>query len=189
MGYQGIVKDNNINAADVVAALDSKVSLAGNEDIYGIKTFNTEPEVPSKTTAVTSSGSATAIATEAQVYATAATKANANAVVDLSTNQLIKGIKTFSTSSPLVPPKSSAPVNANGTTVIATEAQVYAAMGEFANKANDKDVVKLTTDQTIAGVKKFTTSPVIPAKTGMPSSTTSNAIATEAQVYAASLWQ
>jgi len=60
----------------------------------------------------------------------------------------------------------------------------------FANKANDSDVVKLTGDQTVAGIKTFSTSPVVPSKNAaIAASTAANtataqrtAAATEAQV-------
>ena len=49
-------------------------------------------------------------------------------------------------------------------------------------KANDNAVVKLTWDQTVAGTKTFSTSPVVPSKTAAATNT-GTAIATEAQVY------
>ena len=52
----------------------------------------------------------------------------------------------------------------------------------FDEKANDADVVKLTGNQTIAGTKTFSTSPVVPSKTAAAANT-GTAIATEAQVY------
>ena len=49
-------------------------------------------------------------------------------------------------------------------------------------KANDNAVVKLTWNQTVAGTKTFSTSPVVPSKTAAATNT-GTAIATEAQVY------
>lgn len=49
-------------------------------------------------------------------------------------------------------------------------------------KANDNAVVKLTGNQTVAGTKTFSTSPVVPSKTAAATNT-GTAIATEAQVY------
>lgn len=49
-------------------------------------------------------------------------------------------------------------------------------------KADDNAVVKLTGNQTIAGTKTFSTSPVVPSKT-TDATNTGTAIATEAQVY------
>ena len=52
-------------------------------------------------------------------------------------------------------------------------------------KADDNAVVKLTGNQTIAGTKTFSTSPVVPSKTSAATNSWT-AIATEAQVYAVS---
>jgi hypothetical protein len=149
--YPGIRANNNINAADVVNALDTKVSLSGNESINGTKTFVVSPGVPSKAT--TASNSSTVIATEAQVKAAADTAASqlATATSTATTSiaamgttneeytaaalagkvsrtgavtEEISGTKTFAIS-PLVPSKATAA--GNNSTVIATEAQVYAA--------------------------------------------------------------
>lgn len=49
-------------------------------------------------------------------------------------------------------------------------------------KANDNAVVKLTGNQTVAGTKTFSTSPVVPSKS-TAAANTPTAIATEAQVY------
>jgi hypothetical protein len=48
--------------------LSSKLSLTGNETVYGAKTFTTSPVVPKKD--AVASNNPTAIATEAQVYKT-----------------------------------------------------------------------------------------------------------------------
>jgi hypothetical protein len=50
------------------------------------------------------------------------------------------------------------------------------------NKANDSTVVHNTGDETIAGTKTFSTSPVVPSKTDAAANS-GTAIATEAQVY------
>ena len=78
-------------------------------------------------------------------------KANA---VSLDTAQTVGGVKTF-TSSPIVPTADSADNSQN----VANTAFVQ---GEIASKANDSDVVKLTSNQTIAGVKTFSDSPEVP---------------------------
>ncbi|MDR1322925.1 MAG: hypothetical protein LBK68_00640 [Candidatus Margulisbacteria bacterium] len=116
--YPGIRAGNNIYAADVEAALDTKVNLNGNETINGTKTFTTSPVVPGKSTAAGSSNS-TVIATEAQIVSTV--NAALNTKVSLTGNQTIEGTKTFKVS-PVVPPKSTAA--GNNPTVIATETQV-----------------------------------------------------------------
>jgi hypothetical protein len=52
----------------------------------------------------------------------------------------------------------------------------------LSSKANDADVVKLTGNQTIAGTKTFSTSPVVPSKT-TAAMNDGTLVATEAQVY------
>lgn len=71
------------------------------------------------------------------------TKANANAVVNLTDNQTINGIKTFS-----VPPVSA--TNPTETNQVANKAYVDLVVN---TKANANVVVDLTTNQTIAGNK------------------------------------
>jgi hypothetical protein len=61
-----IVNAITASNAYAVSALASKVSTTGNETIYGLKTFNTSPAVPSKNTAA--GNNSTVIATETQVY-------------------------------------------------------------------------------------------------------------------------
>lgn len=75
--------------------------------------------------------------------------------VELTGNQTIEDLKTFTTS-PLVPSKTTAATNTG--TAIATEAQVF-------TKADDNAVVKLSGNQTIAGVKTFSSSPIVPTAT------------------------
>ncbi|GBR73259.1 hypothetical protein NO1_0671 [Candidatus Termititenax aidoneus] len=207
--YSGIVKNNNINAQDVIDALDSKVDVTGNVTINGVKTFAIAPVVPSKNTPLTSAGSTTAIATEGQVNATAALQADASTVVTLDGEEPISGQKTFLTP-PVVPSKDNVIGFATGTTVIATEAQVYNTVADavedmetklsgkvsllsegISGKADSSNVVDRSTAQIINGVKTFASSPEIPANAAMPVATgaTANNIATEAQVYKASLWQ
>jgi hypothetical protein len=141
MAYEGIVKNNLIKASDIEKALDTKVSLTGDQNIEGKKTFTTSPLVPSKSTAAGSSNS-TVIATEAQVKAVADSAAEQIAAMSATNTtytdtalaskvsmtgnvtETISGIKTFATS-PVVPSKSTKA--GNSPTVIATEAQVYAA--------------------------------------------------------------
>lgn len=103
---------------------------------------------------------------------------NSDDFVDLSSNQSIDWTKTFTTS-PVVPSKSSTAWN--NPTAIATEAQVKAV-------ADDLDtlegwVVKTTWNQTVWGVKTFTSEPVLPAKDSAVG-TSKTAPATEFQVKA-----
>ena len=78
-------------------------------------------------------------------------KANA---VSLDTIQTVGGVKTFS-SSPIVPTADAA----DNSQKVANTAFVQ---GEIAPKANASEVVKLTGNQTIAGVKTFSDSPEVP---------------------------
>jgi hypothetical protein len=78
-------------------------------------------------------------------------KANA---VSLDTAQTVGGVKTF-TSSPIVPTADAA----DNSQKVATTAFVQ---GEIVSKANASEVVKLTGNQTIAGVKTFSDSPEVP---------------------------
>jgi hypothetical protein len=190
--YPGIRPQNNINAADMEAALDTKVSLTGRQTIDGLKTFNTSPVVPSKVSAA--GNSPTVIATEAQIVAalavastqlTAASNTNTKYTDDAlakkvnrtdNVTETIYGAKTFSTS-PLVPAKNSV-ADDTKTTAIATEAQIVPTINNV-----------LANDQTISGSWTFSTAPLVPAKSSMPSSTKTTAIATEAQVLAANVWQ
>ena len=82
-------------------------------------------------------------------------KAIDNAVVHLSGDETMTGVKTFS-SSPLVPTKSSG----DSTTAVANTEFVTTAdtalQTQINNKANTTDVVNLTGAQTISGTKTFT---------------------------------
>lgn len=80
------------------------------------------------------------------------TKANANAVVNLTGNQTINDIKTFS-----IPPVSA--TNPTQINQVANKAYVDLVVN---TKANDNVVVNLTTNQTIAGVKTFSSPVVVP---------------------------
>ena len=106
---------------------------------------------------------------------------NVSNVVTLTGDQTVAGTKTFSTS-PVVPNKTS-PAGTSGTD-IATEAQVDFAMNLAyydlvehdtmhvdAHSALFADVVKLAGDQTITGVKTFSTSPTAPTPAANDDST------------------
>ena len=95
------------------------------------------------------------------------TKANSNAVVNLTGNQTINDIKTFS-----VPPVSA--TNPTQINQVANKAYVDLVVN---TKANDNVVVNLTTNQTIAGVKTFSAPPV-----SATNPTTDNQLANKAYV-------
>lgn len=90
--------------------------------------------------------------TKTEVDDIANTKANSNAVVNLTGNQTINDIKTFS-----VPPVSA--TNPTQINQVANKAYVDLVVN---TKANDNVVVNLTTNQTIAGVKTFSSPVVVP---------------------------
>lgn len=83
--------------------------------------------------------------TKSEVDTKVNAKANANAVVNLSGNQTIAGIKTWS--SPLVIPNGTANNHAVN-------------LGQLNGKANANGVVNLSGNQTIAGIKTFSALPV-----------------------------
>jgi phage-related tail fiber protein len=220
--------------------LAQKVNLTGDETIAGIKTFSSEPVIPSKNTAA--GNNATKPATEAQVYkvttdtvtiadptASATTLlsgtftalitrliANVKSLftsdaqnVKLTGNQTVAGIKTFS-SEPVIPSKNTAA--GNNATKPATEAQVYKVTTDTVTIADptasattllsgtftalitrlianvkslftsDAQNVKLTGNQTVAGIKTFSSEPVIPSKNTAADNNATKP-ATEAQVY------
>ncbi|MDR1996966.1 MAG: hypothetical protein LBQ83_01385 [Candidatus Margulisbacteria bacterium] len=121
---------------------------------------------------------------------------NAKVNLDGPDDYPIDGQKTFALS-PVVPAKSTAA--GNNATYIATEAQVYlvnsalstaitnAAAG-LTTKVNKGTSAADGVNETIYGTKTFDTSPVVPAK-NTAAGNNSTVIATEAQVYKASLWQ
>lgn len=92
------------------------------------------------------------------------TKANANATVNLTGNQTIAGVKTFS--SPVVVPNGTAnthAVNLSQLNTKANQATTYTKTEVDTRvnaKANANATVNLTGNQTIAGVKTFSSPPV-----------------------------
>ena len=77
-------------------------------------------------------------------------KANANAVVNLTDNQTIAGVKTFS--APIVVPNATANTHAVN-------------LSQLNTKANANATVNLTGNQTIAGIKTFRSPVVVPNAT------------------------
>jgi hypothetical protein len=167
--YAGIRSNNNINAADVEAALDTKVSKTGDvpETIEGTKTFTTSPLVPSKSTAAGSNS--TVIATEAQVHAAAV-----GAAIELAeTNgEIMAQLSSIIVSVPLQI------AEAEVTNTSYTDSALESKVSKDGNEP-----------ETITGTKTFGTAPVVPSKNAAVTSTNTTKFATEAQVYAASLWQ
>ncbi|GBR73540.1 hypothetical protein NO1_0899 [Candidatus Termititenax aidoneus] len=163
--YTGIVAQNLIRASDMENALDTKVSLTENETIEGTKIFTTSPLVPSKATAA--GNSPTVIATEAQV----------KAVADAAVTRL-DGAATAIEARLLA-------VTSSTTTEIANAEITSAAYTDNAMAGK----VSLTGDERISGTKTFTTSPLVPEKETPVTAENKTVLATEAQVYAANVWQ
>jgi hypothetical protein len=80
--------------------------------------------------------------------------------VFLTGNQSVAGVKTFS-SSPIVPAATATGQAARYDELI-LKADTSTVNSALALKANDADVVKLTGNQTVAGIKSFSSSPIIP---------------------------
>lgn len=136
------------NEASRKAYVDTKVSLTGAETIAGVKTFSSIPVGPA-------SDPATGNQLTRKTYVDNLDAAN----VKLTGDQTVAGIKTFS-SIPLGP--GSDPTTANQLT-----RKSYVDAGDTTNAnaitALDGAVVKLTGDQTVAGIKTFSSIPVGPA--------------------------
>ncbi|GHT08088.1 hypothetical protein AGMMS49525_17290 [Bacteroidia bacterium] len=162
------------------------------QTLAGVKTFTSAPVVPQKSATITASNATTAaaVATEAQVYLTAQAQALAADPTKLQTfrdsvynkTMTLNGVKTFA-SAPLVPAKSAALTAATDTTALATEAQIYNTALNAVPTAlwNFRDSTYLR-NQTLAGIKTFTSAPVVPAKTNSGNSST--ALAMDAAVNA-----
>ena len=143
------------------ANANATVNLTGNQTIAGVKTFSAPVVVPNATANThavnlaqlnTKANQATTY-TKTEVDTRVNAKANANAVVALTGNQTIAGIKTFS----------AVPISATNPT----------ANNQVANKAYVDTVgntaVKLTGNQTIAGIKTFSSNIVSPNITNLQS--------------------
>ncbi|HIC7082365.1 TPA: hypothetical protein ACW4FR_001258 [Campylobacter coli] len=154
---------------------NSKVALSGNQTIAGVKTFSSPVVVPNATANThavnlaqlnTKANQATTY-TKTEVDTRVNTKANANAVVTLTGNQTVAGVKTFS--SPVVVPNATAnthAVNLAQLNTKANQATTYTKTEVDTRvnaKANANATVNLTGNQTIAGIKTFSAAPVCSA--------------------------
>jgi len=92
-------------------------------------------------------------------------------------------LQSFTETDPTVPNWAKEP---NKPEYTASEVGAATAIHMHADKANDADVVKLTSDQTIAGAKTFTGMVKVPNKTTAVAND-GTLVATEAQVYAVNL--
>ncbi|MDR0864933.1 MAG: hypothetical protein LBO74_08380 [Candidatus Symbiothrix sp.] len=143
------------------------VITTGNQTIAGTKTFGSAPVVPAKSSAITNANGTTAVATEAQVYATAsALAASGTYTLPPATATTLGGVKV---------------TDGNGLTNTSGTIAMSDASGSKAGAVT-------TSNQTFAGVKTFTSAPVVPAKsTAITSNTGTTVLATEAQVYETAL--
>lgn len=136
------------NEASRKSYVDTKVSLTGAETIAGVKTFSSIPVGPA-------SDPTTANQLTRKSYVDTLDGAN----VKLTGDQTIAGIKTFS-SIPVGP-------GADPTTANQLTRKSYVDAGDATNASAittlDGQVVKLTGAQTVAGVKTFSSIPVLPA--------------------------
>ncbi|HEG0287454.1 TPA: hypothetical protein SB298_001868, partial [Campylobacter coli] len=103
-----VAKANEYDIVNINAQVQAKVTKTGNETIAGVKTFSSPVVVPNATANThavnlaqlnTKANQATTY-TKTEVDTRVNAKANANAVVTLTGNQTIAGVKTFS--SPVV---------------------------------------------------------------------------------------
>ncbi|ECQ5765238.1 hypothetical protein FZV57_06320 [Campylobacter coli] len=145
--------DSVVNAK---ANANAVVTLTGNQTIAGVKTFSSPVVVPNGTANThavnlaqlnTKANQATTY-TKTEVDTRVNAKANANAVVTLTGNQTIAGIKTFS-----VPPVSATNPTANNQ--VANKSYVDTVVNTVGNSK-----VALSGNQTIAGVKTFSVPPM-----------------------------
>ncbi|EAJ1645180.1 hypothetical protein CIB68_05645 [Campylobacter coli] len=145
--------DSVVNAK---ANANAVVTLTGNQTIAGVKTFSSPVVVPNGTANThavnlaqlnTKANQATTY-TKTEVDTRVNAKANANAVVALTGNQTIAGIKTFS-----APPVSATNPTANNQ--VANKSYVDTVVNTVGNSK-----VAKTGDETIAGVKTFNAAPV-----------------------------
>jgi uncharacterized protein YuzE len=158
---------SNLQTQISAKATDSAVCHnTGAETWAGIKTFSSAPVLPNNSisnaminnTAISSGYVDATSSIQTQLSA----KANDSAVVKLTTDQTIAGIKTFS-SAPVLPNNSITNAMINNTAISSGYVDATSSIQtQISTKANDSAVVKLTTDQTIAGIKTFSSAPVLP---------------------------
>ncbi len=155
-----VAKANEYDIANINAQVKAKVTKTGDETIAGVKTFSVPPISATNPTANNQVANKTYVDTRVNA------KANANAVVALTGNQTIAGVKTFS--SPVVVPNGTAnthAVNLAQLNTKANQATTYTKTEVDTRvnaKANANAVVALTGNQTIAGVKTFSSPVVVP---------------------------
>lgn len=143
-----------------VANADEFVRLRGDQTVNGVKIFDASPQVP---TAPEGDNTANAASTQFVTGAIARAHASAPTLVRTGGDQVIDGKKTF-LEAPVVPTQS----YTDSSTRAASTAFVHAALQHVAVDASN--AVMLEGDQSVAGVKTFTDSPVVPTPEPLDSS-------------------
>ena len=158
----------NAVPTDVSGKADNSavVHNTGAETIAGVKTFSSAPVIPDGTLTIaktTGLQSALNLKSDASVVtalsSTVGAKADLSAVVALTGAQTVAGAKTF-TSPPSVPDASFPTSKVTG---LDTALTLLAPSTAVALKATDTTVVHNTGAETVAGVKTFSSAPVVPA--------------------------
>jgi uncharacterized protein YuzE len=167
LGYISGLTSNAQTQITAKANDSAVVKLTTNQTIAGIKTFSSAPVLPSNsiTNAMINNSCINSGYCDAtsSIQTQIGTKANDNAVVKLTTDQTIAGIKTFS-SAPVLPSNSVSNSMINNSCISSGYCDATSSIQtQIDTKANDSAVVKLTTDQTIAGIKTFSSAPVLPS--------------------------
>lgn len=138
----------------VVATVEQQgggVALTGDQAVAGVKTFTSSPVVPTPSNDDNSGKAANTAYVQSALAELDAADVNA---VALSGNQFVGGVKSF-TDSPTVPTLDTS----DNSSKVASTAYVQAAISALDTPAPG---VELTGDQTVAGVKTFIDSPVVP---------------------------
>lgn len=157
---EGDAFDSRLDVLEAAIADDSTqyVGTSGNQTIGGTKTFSIIPVLPASNPASANQAARKQYVDEGDAAVAATVTALDGAVVKLSGAQTVAGVKTFSS----LPEVSASPTTGNQ---LARKTYVDAGDSTVAGTvtALDAAVVKLTGAQTVAGVKTFSSIPVLPA--------------------------
>jgi hypothetical protein len=167
LGYLGTLTSNVQSQINAKATDSLTCHLAGTETITGQKTFSggisLTSNITSNGTTITPTELSYVDGATSNIQTQIDTKANDSAVLKLSGDQTVTGIKTFS-SAPVLPSNSISNSMINNSCISSGYVDATSSIQTQINaKANDSAVVKLTTDQTIAGIKTFSNAPVLPS--------------------------
>lgn len=145
---------------NAIGNADEFVRLTGDQSVSGVKTFDASPQVP---TASEGDNSSNAASTQFVTGAIARAHASAPTLVRTGGDQVIDGKKTF-LQAPVIPTQP----YTDSSTKAASTAFVHAVVENVALDASN--AVQLKGDQSVAGVKTFTDSPVVPTAQALDSS-------------------